>query len=280
MYTPDELFFKEFKALLNNRLARYGNNKYFYLPNLKVCDLDLKKAKSYVYMEDIEEPFYLNLNYREDREESSEYYNEDLIMRYVDRTGQYMKDDKGQVLTKKIILPKDCVAIKTNINIKLRNTYEVDGQVEKYIGKKEYQYVDYTTEGGKKYYIYVVPKEKVKEKNLVALIITTEPKHKYYQGYKVVLQNGVWIYLYVLPYSDNMRNKYANSNKVRLLGVTTQTDMKQSINKLLNFWEKNAIIFPRSATYLTTGYKGLSNCSFRQLRAETLDSATYNIKGT
>lgn len=280
-YTSDELFVKEFKEMIKQRKANYANDKRFYLTNLKIPkakELGLtepKKSQNTVYIKDITEPFYKELNGL-----TVKIFTGDCQRKLYDKGGRPYKDSTGAYMYQKVRVPQDCIAILTDKNIKLRKKYEEGGEKRDYQEKKEYQYVDYAIKGKQVRYVYIIPKEKVYKLNYKCLMLSMTPRRQYYGGYKIYLQTGMLMYLYIAPFNKRYLNNEQDTN-LRIVGigaVGTNKALKTSLLTILKLLRQQNIVFDWEKTQLQYGVHDIKNCSLTELKA-TLDGALYEQVG-
>lgn len=266
---PTKQFVKEFINMAENRRAVTRNFEIstLLLPNLGG---KLNPQGEYKKVVGIEEPFFELLN----GEIVEVLSDKEMQKREVLPNGKFLMKEDGTESSYKVEVPTGAVIIKTTKNIKLRNHIIKDG--EKYeikIDNMRFKYIDYKDDPDNQVreYFYYIPRENLEEVNLTALIVTVGTRSKRYKGYKIVLQNGYMVNLYVIPFKKQQTDTY----RVVAISENENYEFKQEIEDLMQFWEANKIMFPRYLTELEEQYRGRTNIAVQDLEQTLIYQETY-----
>ena len=235
----DDLFRKEFKAMMTSRFSMWGYDEKFSVQNLKVpqmASLQYGKDTDGAVIFGIQEPYFSNLNKKIVEIEGRQAW----VKRLYDSHGNFLKDaHTGKVMTKDVPVPHDSVVVSSAENIRLPNTKTVGVSKVQYEPSEGFRYIDFdTVKGGRKYY-YIVPKKNVYRLNMCALVLSKRAlgrRDRYYRGYKIALQNGTWIYIYVLPV-------VRRQTSYRVLSVKPSPDFQSDITTLVKWWQTRGYTF-------------------------------------
>jgi hypothetical protein len=266
---PTKQFVKEFINMAENRRAVTRNFEIstLLLPNLGG---KLNPQGEYKKVVGIEEPFFELLN----GEIVEVLSDKEMQKREVLPNGKFLMNEDGTESSYTVEVPTGAVIIKTTKNIKLRNHIIKDG--EKYeikIDNMRFKYIDYQDDPDNQVreYFYYIPRENLEEVNLTALIVTVGTRSKRYKGYKIVLQNGYMVNLYVIPFKKQKTDTY----RVVAISENENYEFKQEIEALMQFWEANKIMFPRHLTELEEQYRGRTNIAVQDLEQTLIYQETY-----
>lgn len=266
---PTKQFVKEFINMAENRRAVTRNFEIstLLLPNLGG---KLNPQGEYKKVVGIEEPFFELLN----GEIVEVLSDKEMQKREVLPNGKFLMNEDGTESSYTVEVPTGAVIIKTTKNIKLRNHIIKDG--EKYeikIDNMRFKYIDYKDDPDNQVreYFYYIPRENLEEVNLTALIVTVGTRSKRYKGYKIVLQNGYMVNLYVIPFKKQQTDTY----RVVAISENENYEFKQEIEDLMQFWEANKIMFPRYLTELEEQYRGRTNIAVQDLEQTLIYQETY-----
>lgn len=266
---PTKQFVKEFINMAENRRAVTRNFEIstLLLPNLGG---KLNPQGEYKKVVGIEEPFFELLN----GEIVEVLSDKEMQKREVLPNGKFLMNEDGTESSYTVEVPTGAVIIKTTKNIKLRNHIIKDG--EKYeikIDNMRFKYIDYQDDPDNQVreYFYYIPRENLEEVNLTALIVTVGTRSKRYKGYKIVLQNGYMVNLYVIPFKKQQTDTY----RVVAISENENYEFKQEIEDLMQFWEANKIMFPRRLTELEEQYRGRTNIAVQDLEQTLIYQETY-----
>lgn len=252
----DSIFNREFRDMMNGRKSL---NKAFNLVELPIPELTTMRVgpltRALVLIKGVKEPFFDRLN----NLEVELIPRTTLQKRKVMSDGKFRKDNEGKFVCIQVPVPMNCVAILTNKSIGLKNFVVENGVKKRHKVSEGFKYVDYreTKEGRK--YIYIVPKSFVYRLNASALVIALNPHKAYYKGCKLALQNGNYVYLYVIPY------KYRTNATYRVLGVKTGVSFDNEVKAILRYWSNIGVIFNPNLTKLEDNIKGLTNLGIMNL---------------
>lgn len=256
MQTNDALFYKEFKEMMAGRRAISGVFNIRSLPLPPSQQLVLSRPKKQVALiRGIKEPFFERLN----KEEVQLLGRVSLKKRQVMSDGNFRKDSEGNYVYTQIAVPRDSVAIISAKSIGLRRFIEVEGVKREHKVSDGYKYVDYIDTKAGRRYIYIVPRQFVYRLNMYALIITPNKHRIYFKGSKLALQNGHYVYMYVIPYS------YRDNLGYRILGVKSVPNFDKEVSEILKFWMEKRVLFNLNLTKLSDNVKGISNLGIEDL---------------
>lgn len=248
----NEVFYKEFTEMMNTRRASMGNNPKFQLVELPIPEmkgvLTGNIGASLCLIKGIHEPFFESLN----NEEVLLVGKTSLTKRQPSPEGGFRKDENGRIITLQIPVPHDCVAILSTKNIKMRR-FLPNG--EEYISSKGFKYVDYyDTSSGVRKFIYIVPRDYVYRLSTCALILTFNTHRAYYRRYKIALQNGNYVYMYVIPYKRSVENA-----SYRILGVKAGYNFNSEVMSIIQLWMQLGVTFNLNITALSDTVKDVNN---------------------
>lgn len=266
---PTKQFVKEFINMAENRRAVTRNFEIstLLLPNLGG---KLNSKGEYKKVVGIEEPFFELLN----GEIVEVLSDKEMQKREVLPNGKFLMNEDGTESSYTVEVPTGAVIIKTTKNIKLRNHIKKDGKkLEIKIDNMRFKYIDYQDDPDNQVreYFYYIPRENLEEVNLTALIVTVGTRSKRYKGYKIVLQNGYMVNLYVIPFKKQQTDTY----RVVAISENENYEFKQEIEDLMQFWEANKIMFPRRLTELEEQYRGRTNIAVQDLEQTLIYQETY-----
>lgn len=254
--TSDELFYKEFREMVNDRRVQMGTSMKFQINNLPVCkEAVIKDGIPKTSMVLIKGVKSVNGFSALDNTEAQLVNKSNIKKRVVNSDGSFRKLDNGKYKTTDVKIKSNCVAVLSNVNIKLQRYETTANGTKRAIKYKEgFDYVDYVeTKHGRKY-IYIIPKEFVYKMNMAALIITPNSHRVYYKGCKVVMQNGNSLYIYVIPFK-----RYNEMAGYRVLNVKSSVNFNSEVSALLKYWIKMGVIFDINMTSVERGVKGVKN---------------------
>lgn len=267
--TNDSLFYKEFRDMMNGRRSL---SQGFKLVDLPLPELDtmingVPKGQM-ALIRGIKEPFFERLN----GEEVQLVGRTQLKKRQVLSDGTFRRDANGNYVCTHITVPHECVAILSKRSIGLKRYVEVNGIKREHKVSEGFRYVDYvgTREGRK--YIYIVPKMYVYRLNMCALVLTPNKRRVYFQGCKLALQNGNYVYLYVVPY------KYRDNMDARVLGVKSHYDFSKEVTQIIHYWMSIGVIFNLHLTALEGNINGVTNLGIMDLEG-TIVAEDYKRYG-
>lgn len=252
----ENVFAKEFSNMMNERRSV---NTGFSIKDIPCPDLGLITADDYVaggklaYVKGIDEPFFSDLNNTNVEVVKGRSFKKRVS--YFDENGktQFRKEKDGQGMTIDVNAEKGFVGVYSSVNIHLPNKIEVEGQKRNYNPTKGFRFVDFIdTDKGRKY-LYLIPMKYVYPMELCGLVISLNKHRAYYKGCKVALTNGHYVYVYSIPY------KYRENTGYYLIGAKPSPDFDKEMNKLLDYWMENNILFDLNMTALDAQFKGTVN---------------------
>lgn len=262
MASLDEIFYKEFKAMMQERKALSGsiNINDIPLPESFVKSHIVSKKKK-VIIRGIQDEYYNKLN----NTEVILWSRPKLESRKFGHDGQFLYDKDGHVLKKEVTLPHNCVAIISDKSI---------GVPLKFKTKEDFRYVDYIEhkideEHSEYRFIYIIPRHYCYELNQLALVLSFNKLKNFYWGIEVAFQSGHTVFMYVMPY----RVTTADVPYRVLMTGTNFDDFNIAIGEINEYWMKLNILFNREECELVDSVKGRSNAAYMDLDP-TLDEYT------
>lgn len=243
--SSDEIFIKQFKNMMNIRSSLF--------PPFKLSDLPLgddmfsgTPKRSLAIIRGIDEPFFSRLN-----NWTVELVGRStLSKRLALSDGSFRKDDKGNYVVTPVPVPNISVAVISSLSIGLLRKYE-DGRIHNV--SDGFKYVDYFVSDGNKKYIYIIPRSNVYKLNLSALVVSLTHRRSFYKGCKLALQNGRYVYLYVVPF------KYRSYGEEVVVGVKPSINFEKEVSTLLSYWLSIGVTFDLSLTKLDDTLNGVNN---------------------
>ena len=239
----DARFVKEFKEMMQERERQAGRNEMYSLGTLKKSLSNLRTP-----LDETEGEYGLirGISQTDGETLSFNMLNNSLCKLLPSSTplhkrmlldgGITAKKADGSVMYREVAVPKNCVAIISPIKLKERVDRGTNGGV--------YRFVDTKRIGDTVYYIYILPKTVVYKANMCSLIITTVSQRKYYTGIEVALQNGTYLYIYVVPYRKE------NGEMLKVVHNALSCTMNNCIDYILRHWQEKGILFNLSMTAL------------------------------
>lgn len=245
----DEMFYKEFQAML---LKRKAMSSMFSLGQLEVptsehigtvCNVTKGIVKG------VTDEYYGKLN----NSEVVILPRMNLTRKKVGSNGRPIIKE-NRVVTEEVDVPHSCVAIVSTQRL---------GVPFKYQSKEKFIYVDVIKDKkGVLNYIYIIPRKYCYKLNQVALVLSLNKMRAYYGGMSLALQNGVTVYLYTIPYKPKS-NGVSNQNRTyRILSTKTDVNFDKELNEILNLWGRNRYIFDFNMCTLSESVKGRGNVAF------------------
>ena len=235
----DRIFKQEFSQMIKERihLNPWCNDPRFDIVNLPVptglCNTELSEG---AYIRGIQEPYFSSLNKTIVKIEKRQAWTK----KEYDQHGNILTDTNGKPVVKEITIPRDSVVVSSKKNIKLPNVKVVGVSKVKYVPSEGYKYIDFEKrKDGTIIFYYAVPKTFVYKLNLCALVISknSRGRQSHYKGYRIVMQNGKYVYIYVIPYRNN--------KACRVLSIKASPNFDKEIDYLIGYWEQIGIIFNR-----------------------------------
>lgn len=260
--TNDGIFRTEFLNMMNGRRSM---NVPILLKDLPLPRVELPQLGQprghYVYIEGVEEKFFDSLNKTVATLEGRKTLKKPIIL----SDGTVKRGQDGKPEYEDITVPNTHVALSSSKSIKLRRYVEVDGKKVEHLPSNGYKYVSFREKGGKRSYIYIVPKSCVYRLNVCALVLTSTPRRRFYEGYKIALQNGTYMYMYVLPF------KYRQIEDILVLKIKPSISFIKEQETVLNILHQKNFIFSKGATELETQLNGVTNLGFIKLAPTIID---------
>lgn len=254
--THDSNFFQEFKHMMNGRrsLSQNFNLVDLPLPQLDTMINGIPKGHM-ALIRNIKEPFFERIN----NEEVQLVGRTTLQKRQVLSNGTFRMNKDGKYEYTQIPVPHTHVAILSKTSIGLKRFVEKDGRQVEHKVSEGFRYVDYVETNNGRRYIYIIPKEYVFRLDMCALIITPNKRRVFFQGCKLALQNGTYVYLYVVPY------KYRDNLDMRVLGVKSDFNFDKEVKQIINYWMSIGVIFNLNVTQLEDNVNGVTNLGIMDL---------------
>lgn len=241
--SSDNVFCAEFKKMMFDRLNCYGYDERFSLTGIELPVLDTLNVT------DNSCPCMV-------RGISADYFsklNDDIVnlevrqswdKRKFDSSGNFISNKDGTYATVHITVPKDSAVVRSRISIGVPNMVNINGVYRRYNQPDGFKYIDFEDIDGVRYFYYYIPKENIYKLNLCALVLTTSQLKRYYRGIKVALQNGTYMYLYVIDYNPRKQMSY------RVASIKASPNFDMEIDSILNLWLNNLFIFNRDDTMI------------------------------
>lgn len=256
MQNFDNVFAKEFRDMMNGRRSMVGNFNLVDLPLPELNSVLTNFTKGKVCLiKGIKEPFFEKLN----KTEVQLVGKTTLLKRQVLSNGQFRRDSENNFVYTQISVKTGFVAIHSPKSIGLKRYIEVNGKQKEHKPTEGFRYVDYFELNGEKRYIYIVPKENVYPLELCALIITPNKHRVYYKGCRLALQNGNYVYLYVIPYKVKENPGY------RVIGAKASPNFDEEVKKILQYWTQLGVMFDLRLTALENQVGGQTNVGIMDL---------------
>ena len=231
---PNKLFVQEFKQMMIDRFNMYGTDQRFLINNLPLPHIPSLKfdKENGAYVKGITEPYFDKLNKSVVNVEKRQAWTK----KEYDQHGKVLMKD-GKPVVKDVTIPMESVVVSSSVNIELPNVKVVGVSKQKYRPSDGFLYVDYEVKNGVKIFYYAIPKVYLYKLNLCALILTKNTYRRAYKGYKIALQNGTYIYMYIIPYNPNRAMSY------RLLGVKASPNFSNEVKTIIQWWQKQNVSF-------------------------------------
>lgn len=272
MKSFDEHFYKEFENMMRERSYYSGNLNLYNIPfptfPTMVTDVLINKDKNEeelnekerVYIvKNLKEPYFDKLNDAKVKLVTKD----EILKRRADSTGKFLIKD-GEFIYEKITVPRGFKVIHSNIPIGLKNKVVVRGVEKLYKPSEGFRYVDYFESAHERRYIYIIPEENIEPTNMSLLLITSEKnrRNKFYKGYKVALQTGHTVNLYVTDWKEKSQNandyvrlsevgtERLENNTYHIIGAKVSVDFEAEIDRLFNFWTQRGVMFDKRITTL------------------------------
>lgn len=266
MKTNDTIFAREFRAMMNGRRSLSQGYKLADLPIPPIDTMTKGAPKGRLALiKGVKEMFFERLNGKEVQLVG----RTSLQKRQVLSDGTFRRDSNGAYVYDQVPVPHGSVAVLSNLSIGLRRV--VDGREHKpTVG---FKYVDFVETPNGRRYIYIIPKNYVYRLELCALVLTPNRRRIYYKGCKLALQNGHYVYLYVIPYT------YRDNADVRILGVKSTFDFDREVSTILKYWAEVGVIFHPSLTALEGQVNGETNLGIVDLEGTVVadDYRRYDL---
>jgi len=231
----DRVFKKEFREMVRFRNLHAQKIK---LSDIPMLDKEIKEDMSkLVYIKGIDCNYFKELN----KKYGFYIKKREMQKRQLLSDGSFRLDEKGNYVYDIIKVPNDSVIIASPTNIKLRYGFKEEG----------FGYIDYVEREGKRYYYYIIPRKYVFRVNVLALIVSNTRRKVFYKGCKVVCQDGVERYVYIIPYKNVHR---ADTKILRyFVGGRSLEDALGYMYMYIKFFEHTNMIFNIDLSFLEDG---------------------------
>lgn len=277
MANSENIFVREFNTMMNQRRSQ---NSGFSITDIPYPDLhlitkdDFVKGGKWGFVKNISEPYFNDLNKSEVEIVKGRSFEKKLA--YFDSTGkvQYKTDKNGDYITNTITVEKGFVAIYSSVNIHLPNKIERNGIKKDYKPTFGYNFIEYVDSPKGRKYLYTVPMQYVYPVELCGLVIALNKHRAYYKGCKVALTNGYHVYIYSIPY------KYRENQGYVLIGAKSSPNFDEEMNKLLDYWMREGILFDLDMTALENQIKGSMNVGIQDIPGTCLPSEYQMISSS
>lgn len=255
----DKLFYEEFKELTRFKYAKLPENQrrlsVIPIPNLfdPALGFNCSQMKGrQVLIHGIEEQGSLiGKGYDQLNGKYCAYLPKAKLRRKKFNKQGYIKDDKGNFVYDDIALPRGSVAIVTDTQVMVKLDYrEGEG----------FKYIDTIRKGTQVFYKYVVPRKYCYEVNRCALVLSGTQLKAIYTGYKIVLTNGLTVYLCVIPYKPNRQD-----TAYKVLAMKASYNFRDEIHYIVKQWQRVGVMYPVDLTQLSKPINGVYNTALVQL---------------
>lgn len=142
-------------------------------------------------------------------------------------TRDFVRDDKGNYIYEDVKIPTGSMAIVSEKNLNLPYKYKAT---------EGFGYIDYVIKGGKKEYIYYIPKVYLYQTHQTALAISVKSM-KNYIGMGYVSWKFGTIFLHIIPYKPN--SNYVGS---KILKTSVGLNYNREVKSIVDFWILNKVI--------------------------------------
>jgi hypothetical protein len=246
----DALFYKEFYDTMRARSSRCTLDLF----KLGVPDLGERPANAKkVLLRGIQDEYYGKLN----KSVAMLWTKPKLVKRKYGSDGKFLLDKNNQVKTEDITLPRDCVAVVSDLRLGVPLSHKTT---------EDFKYVDFfKTRDNKVKYVYIIPRKYCFSVEETALILCSRPMRAYYEGMSVFLQNGHRVYLYVVPFKVTSAPR-----SYRVLKTKVSTNYSSEIDCLISTWTRYNMCFSKKLTQLSEPVRDTSNVAYKVL-GSTLD---------
>lgn len=255
MASLDEIFYKEFTQTM---LDLRGINGYCNLNDIPLPPEAegrfLIEKRNKVVVRGITEEYYSKL----DEKEALLWGSSALRRRKYDYKGEFIKDKEGKYVLEDVPCPHDSTAIISPISIHVPASFK---------SKENSKYVDMVTKKGldgslMHRFVYIVPKKYCYMLKQTALVLSWNKLRRFYSGTMLAMQNGSYLYVYVVPY-----NPTSQAKTYRVLHCKTSIDYSSELVMLRDYWIKNNIIFNPSWCQLDDFVRGRENMAYMVLNS-------------
>lgn len=249
MASLDEIFFKEFNAMMYQRKGATGqvNLNDIPLPNGAEKHLFVE-TRDKVRIIGIQEEYFSKLH----DTEALLWGRKQLYRRKFDYQGKFLVGKDGKYELQEVTCPQECVAVISKESIGVPNTFK---------SKEQSCYVDMITRktpnGEQHRFVYVIPKKYCYKIKQTALVLSWNKLRRFYQGIGLAMQNGSTLYMYVIPYNPN-----STVHNYRVLHCKTSVDYTHEITVIKDFWIKTGVIFDPAQCQLLDFVKGRENMAY------------------
>lgn len=254
MASSDEIFFKEFKAMMNDLKAVTG---YINLTDIpfppELAGRMTQTSKEMVAISPIQDEYYSRLG----NTLGILWGKAPLMRRKFDYKGNFITDKDGNYIWKDVNCPSECAAVVSDISIGVPTSHKPAEHLE---------YVDMVTrktETGEvqRKFVYLLPRKYLYKINQTALVISWNKLRVYYSGIMLSMQSGHTLYMYIIPYKPT-HNTYHN---YRVIMTKPSIEYAEELTLIRQFWVSNNIIFDPAECELLEPVRGIQNVACQQI---------------
>ena len=252
--TADELFQKEFQAMMRQLRAENGNMSLSDIPlSAELAKRCFVLKQDMVYICNIDDEYYGRLN----GEEAILLSRPSLKRRMYDSKGEFVKKD-GVVQYKEVDVPNNCLAVVSQRPIGLKTKYKP---------KEQFIYVDYIQNdkdpSAPRKFIYILPRKYLYRVNMSALVISQNKMTRaFYSGVAISCTNGNVLFMYVIPYKHSLAEK-----AYRVLATGTDPSKLMELSRdIFVHWVNVGFAFNPQGCEVLESTSGRSICLTRHLQ--------------
>lgn len=262
MATLDEIFAREFRQTCQKREAITGAinlNAISVPPELSGVQRGFEKMTK-VRLKGITDEYYSRLT----DSDVFLWLRPHLMRRTFDCEGRFIRDtETNKYITKDVTLPNGCCAVISDKGI---------GVPLKYSSKEGFDYVDFVTVNGKRYFVYIVPKQYAYKMSELCLVLSFNRLRSFYSSMELKLMSGHTLYLSVVPYSP----RRAENSNYRVLKVKASRDFSVEWQQLYNYWVSSGVLYPREMCELSMPVRDITNVAYRDLNPTLEEYQIYD----
>lgn len=248
----DTIFYREFMETMRINRARFQEPKVMEFPIPESVSSPAIVSDK-ILIKGLSEEYYSKLN----GAECYLFRNPKLVRRKFNSKG-FIKEN-GAYVYEPVPVPRGMTVILSPTNVRVPYGFQ---------SKVQCEYVDFGNVRGRKFYIYIVPKDNCYIINQVALVLSARPLRNHYGGVSFYTWTGYMFYLYLVPYKPDHGSKY------RVLRTRESLNFPE-MRVLIEYWVKETIL-PNPRLTEVDPLVGVSNCTLRQISGTLDDYVRYN----